>query len=138
MTTKLLITTEDYPSWGSRSKKSIKLFFTDLPIFFLLLFQIGWLKADTKAIQAIGKHVISNNDRISVSHDETRAKFRLHITNVTLEDAGPYMCQINSMPVKLQVSAKCFSIIFFKCSLWNEGSLISGGIFKLVSASEFF
>jgi len=46
--------------------------------------------------------VISNNDRISVSHDETRAKFRLHITNVTLEDAGPYMCQINSMPVKLQ------------------------------------
>ena len=71
-------------------------------------FQIGWLKADTKAIQAIGKHVISNNDRISVSHDETRAKFRLHITNVTLEDAGPYMCQINSMPVKLQVSAKYY------------------------------
>ena len=48
--------------------------------------------------------MISNNDRISVSHDETRAKFRLHINNVTLEDAGPYMCQINSMPVKLQVS----------------------------------
>ena len=78
-----------------------------------IFFQIGWLKADTKAIQAIGKHVISNNDRISVSHDETRAKFRLHITNVTLEDAGPYMCQINSMPVKLQVSAKCFSIYYF-------------------------
>ena len=54
--------------------------------------------------------MISNNDRISVSHDETRAKFRLHITNVTLEDAGPYMCQINSMPVKLQVSAKLFLV----------------------------
>ena len=78
----------------------------------LSFFQIGWLKADTKAIQAIGKHVISNNDRISVSHDETRAKFRLHITNVTLEDAGPYMCQINSMPVKLQVSAKYFYLLF--------------------------
>ena len=78
-----------------------------------IFFQIGWLKADTKAIQAIGKHVISNNDRISVSHDETRAKFRLHITNVTLEDAGPYMCQINSMPVKLQVSAKYY--YYFVC-----------------------
>ena len=65
---------------------------------------MGWIKADTKAIQAIGKHVISNNQRITVSHDPTRSKFRLHITGVTLEDAGPYMCQINSLPVKAQVS----------------------------------
>ena len=70
------------------------------------LFQVGWIKADTKAIQAIGKHVISNNPRISVSHDETRSKFRLHITEVSLEDAGPYMCQINSMPVRKQVITK--------------------------------
>ena len=69
-----------------------------------LFFQVGWIKADTKAIQAIGKHVISNNQRITVSHDPTRSKFRLHITGVTLEDAGPYMCQINSLPVKAQVS----------------------------------
>ena len=55
--------------------------------------------------------MISNNDRISVSHDETRAKFRLHINNVTLEDAGPYMCQINSMPVKLQVGGLFYSIV---------------------------
>ena len=82
-------------------------------IYFSYFFQIGWLKADTKAIQAIGKHVISNNDRISVSHDETRAKFRLHINNVTLEDAGPYMCQINSMPVKLQVSSLCYVLESF-------------------------
>ena len=68
------------------------------------LLQVGWIKADTKAIQAIGKHVISNNQRITVSHDPTRSKFRLHITGVTLEDAGPYMCQINSLPVKAQVS----------------------------------
>ena len=67
------------------------------------MFQVGWIKADTKAIQAIGKHVISNNQRISVSHDSTRSKFRLHISGATLEDAGPYMCQINSMPVKKQV-----------------------------------
>ena len=66
-------------------------------------FQVGWIKADTKAIQAIGKHVISNNPRISVSHNENRSKFRLHITGVTLDDAGPYMCQINSMPVRKQV-----------------------------------
>ena len=67
-------------------------------------FQVGWIKADTKAIQAIAMHVITNNPRVSVSHDELRAKFRLHIAGATLEDAGPYMCQINSMPVVKQVS----------------------------------
>ena len=64
---------------------------------------MGWIKADTKAIQAIAMHVITNNPRVSVSHDELRAKFRLHIAGATLEDAGPYMCQINSMPVVKQV-----------------------------------
>ena len=68
-----------------------------------LIFQVGWIKADTKAIQAIAMHVITNNPRVSVSHDELRAKFRLHIAGATLEDAGPYMCQINSMPVVKQV-----------------------------------
>merc|ERR1711953_1419235 len=65
-------------------------------------YKVGWIKADTKAIQAIAMHVITNNPRVSVSHDELRAKFRLHIAGVTLEDAGPYMCQINSMPVVKQ------------------------------------
>ena len=59
--------------------------------------------------------MISNNDRISVSHDDTRAKFRLHINNVTLEDAGPYMCQINSMPVKLQVGHGFFFYSIVLC-----------------------
>ena len=53
-------------------------------------------------------HVITNNPRVSVSHDELRAKFRLHIAGATLEDAGPYMCQINSMPVVKQVSISVF------------------------------
>jgi neurotrimin len=71
-------------------------------LFILFLFQIGWVKADTKAIQAIGMHVITNNDRITVSH-EARSKFYLHVIGAKLEDAGPYMCQINSLPVKKQV-----------------------------------
>ena len=79
----------------------------------LFLFQVGWIKADTKAIQAIGKHVISNNQRISVSHDSTRSKFRLHISGATLDDAGPYMCQINSMPVRKQVRYANFWLVFF-------------------------
>ena len=53
-------------------------------------------------------HVITHNPRVSVSHDEMRAKFRLHIAGATLEDAGPYMCQINSMPVVKQVSQLVF------------------------------
>ena len=81
-------------------------FFQTLNIwsYTIIILQVGWIKADTKAIQAIAMHVITHNPRVSVSHDEMRAKFRLHIAGATLEDAGPYMCQINSMPVVKQVS----------------------------------
>lgn len=60
------------------------------------------MKADTKAIQAIGDHVITHNTRVSVSHDR-KQRHHLHITNVSLEDAGPYMCQLNTDPMKSQV-----------------------------------
>ena len=61
------------------------------------------MKADTKAIQAIGDHVITHNPRVSVSH-EKHQQHHLHITEVTLEDAGPYMCQLNTDPMKSQVN----------------------------------
>ena len=87
------------------------------------LFQVGWIKADTKAIQAIAMHVITNNPRVSVSHDELRAKFRLHIAGATLEDAGPYMCQINSMPVVKQVSISVFLPLY--SFTWNASNAFS-------------
>ena len=46
-------------------------------------------------------------------------KIRPPLTNVTLEDV---MCQINSIPVKLQVSAKlCISVLFFFITIDGGG-----------------
>ena len=60
------------------------------------------MKADTKAIQAIGEMVITHNPRIKVKQ-EKGVKHHLIIINATLEEAGPYMCQINTNPMKSQV-----------------------------------
>ncbi|XP_031837242.1 lachesin [Nomia melanderi] len=64
-------------------------------------YRVGWVKADTKAIQAIHEHVITHNKRISVSHSD-HTMWNLHIKGVQLEDEGVYMCQINTNPMKWQ------------------------------------
>ncbi|KAH0999863.1 hypothetical protein HUJ04_004173 [Dendroctonus ponderosae] len=68
----------------------------------LMFFQVGWVKADTKAIQAIHDHVITHNPRVSVSHNNHVA-WNLIIKNIQEEDRGQYMCQINTDPMKSQV-----------------------------------
>lgn len=60
------------------------------------------MKADTKAIQAIHDHVITHNPRVFVSHGD-HSTWSLQIKGVQLEDAGLYMCQINTDPMKSQV-----------------------------------
>lgn len=65
--------------------------------------QVGWVKADTKAIQAIHDHVITHNPRVSVSHGD-HSTWNLHIRSVQEEDRGQYMCQINTDPMKSQVN----------------------------------
>lgn len=74
------------------------------------MFQVGWVKADTKAIQAIHDHVITHNQRVSVSHSD-HSMWNLHIKGVQKEDGGLYMCQINTDPMKSQV---CTSLSFYK------------------------
>ncbi|XP_057323488.1 lachesin-like [Microplitis mediator] len=64
-------------------------------------YRVGWVKADTKAIQAIHDHVITHNPRVQVSHSD-HSTWNLHIRGVQLEDAGLYMCQINTDPMKFQ------------------------------------
>ncbi|XP_076645133.1 lachesin [Halictus rubicundus] len=64
-------------------------------------YRVGWVKADTKAIQAIHEHVITHNKRISVSHSD-HTMWNLHIKGVQQEDEGVYMCQINTNPMKWQ------------------------------------
>ena len=67
--------------------------------------QVGWLKVDTKAIQAIHDHVITHNNRVSVSHSD-HTTWNLHIKSVQKEDEGLYMCQINTDPMKSQVRSR--------------------------------
>jgi len=69
------------------------------------LFQVGWVRADTKAIQAIHTHVITHNPRISVSHSD-HTMWHLTIKNVKKQDSGAFMCQINTDPMISQVSTE--------------------------------
>lgn len=54
---------------------------------------MAWIKADAKAILAIHEHVITNNDRLSVTHNDLNT-WTLVIRNVKMEDRGQYMCQV--------------------------------------------
>lgn len=63
--------------------------------------QVAWIKADTKAILAIHESVITNNARLSVTHNDFNT-WTLNIRNVRREDRGQYMCQVNTDPMKMQ------------------------------------
>ncbi|KRT86384.1 Immunoglobulin, partial [Oryctes borbonicus] len=65
--------------------------------------QVAWIKADTKAILAIHEHVITNNARLSVTHNDFNT-WTLNIRNVKREDRGQYMCQVNTDPMKMQTA----------------------------------
>ncbi|XP_037726158.1 neurotrimin isoform X3 [Drosophila subpulchrella] len=65
--------------------------------------QVAWIKADAKAILAIHEHVITNNDRLSVQHNDYNT-WTLNIRSVKMEDSGKYMCQVNTDPMKMQTA----------------------------------
>uniref|UniRef100_A0A1I8P3Y2 Ig-like domain-containing protein n=1 Tax=Stomoxys calcitrans TaxID=35570 RepID=A0A1I8P3Y2_STOCA len=65
--------------------------------------RVAWIKADAKAILAIHEHVITNNDRLSVTHNDYNT-WTLNIRNVKMEDSGKYMCQVNTDPMKMQTA----------------------------------
>ena len=67
--------------------------------------QIAWIKADSKAILAIHDHVITNNDKIKVTHNDKNT-WTLGVREVTIDDEGYYMCQINSEPMLYKVNTK--------------------------------
>ena len=70
--------------------------------------QVAWIKADTKAILAIHEHVITNNARLSVTHNDYNT-WTLNIKGARPEDRGVYMCQVNTDPMKSQVSSHYLS-----------------------------
>ncbi|XP_066158247.1 lachesin-like isoform X3 [Euwallacea fornicatus] len=65
--------------------------------------RVAWIKADTKAILAIHESVITNNARLSVTHNDFNT-WTLNIRNVKREDRGQYMCQVNTDPMKMQTA----------------------------------
>ncbi|XP_060537401.1 lachesin isoform X2 [Cylas formicarius] len=66
-------------------------------------YRVAWIKADTKAILAIHEHVITNNARLSVTHNDYNT-WTLNIRNVQRDDRGQYMCQVNTDPMKMQTA----------------------------------
>ncbi|XP_017772640.1 PREDICTED: lachesin isoform X2 [Nicrophorus vespilloides] len=66
-------------------------------------YRVAWIKADTKAILAIHEHVITNNARLSVTHNDYNT-WTLNIRSVRREDRGQYMCQVNTDPMKMQTA----------------------------------
>lgn len=66
-------------------------------------YQVAWIKADTQTILTIHKSVVTRNYRITLKHHEHRNWF-LHIRNVSEDDRGYYMCQINTEPMRSQLT----------------------------------
>jgi len=63
---------------------------------------VAWLKSDSKAILAIHDHVLSNDEKVVVTHNDKNT-WTLKIKNVAKKDAGTYMCQVNSEPMVSKV-----------------------------------
>lgn len=70
---------------------------------FLLTTQVAWIKSDSKAILAFHTRLVAHNTRLSVTHNGHNT-WKLHISNVQKNDSGTYMCQINTDPMRSQVS----------------------------------
>lgn len=70
----------------------------------LSVFQVAWIKSDSKAILAIQTHMVAHNPRLSVTHNGHNT-WKLHVSNVQINDCGTYMCQINTDPMRSQVHA---------------------------------
>ena len=65
---------------------------------------MAWVHLDRQMIVTIHRQVVTRIPRFSVSHDHQRT-WLLHIRGAQPEDAGHYMCQVNSDPMVSQVGA---------------------------------
>ncbi|XP_059351240.1 lachesin-like isoform X2 [Daphnia carinata] len=67
-------------------------------------YTVGWVKVDTKAIQATGRRVVTLNTRVSVENIPDSPVWKLIIKSAQPDDAGYYMAQINTDPMKSQMA----------------------------------
>ncbi|XP_063705637.1 protein amalgam [Culicoides brevitarsis] len=101
--------------------------------------RVAWIKADAKAILAIHEHVITNNGRLSVTHNDYNT-WTLVIKNVKMEDRGQYMCQVNTDPMKMQTAF--LEVVIPPDIIYEETSgdmmVPEGGTAKLVCKARGF
>jgi len=81
--------------------------------------KVAWLRSDSKAILAIHNHMVTNNQRMTVSHNGHNT-WKLHIKDVQRNDSGHYMCQINTEPMVSQIGM--LEVVEAPDILYNETS----------------
>ena len=64
---------------------------------------MAWISYDTQSILSISKHIITHNPRISVVYDGHNT-WTLKIQKIKINEAGSYLCQINTDPMMLQTA----------------------------------
>ncbi|KAA0187133.1 hypothetical protein HAZT_HAZT002610, partial [Hyalella azteca] len=77
-------------------------------------------------IVSIHKHVIARQPRFFVTHDSLRS-WTLHVSGVTQEDRGNYMCQVNSNPM---ISQTGYLQVVVPPEITDEGSSPSSLVVK--------
>ncbi|XP_076038503.1 lachesin-like isoform X2 [Oratosquilla oratoria] len=58
--------------------------------------RVAWIHYENSAILTVSNHVITRNERITVSHDKHQKTWHLHINDARENDTGKYLCQINT------------------------------------------
>ncbi|XP_057370837.1 lachesin-like isoform X1 [Daphnia carinata] len=65
--------------------------------------KVAWIHLDRHMIVAIHQHLVTRIPRYSATHDAHRNTWTLTLRGAQPEDAGRYLCQVNSNPMITQV-----------------------------------
>ena len=79
-------------------------------------FQIAWIRYDTRAVMSMQDQKVTQSSHYALLRKEDRID--LVITNITEDDAGTYICQLNSDPIINHVGLVIIYIEPLDCSLF--------------------
>ena len=65
--------------------------------------QVAWIKSENQGILSLNDKVISDHARLSVVRNDVNT-WTMTLRGVRRDDSGSYMCQVNTSPVRAQVS----------------------------------